>query len=186
MPSKQINQALEKDFLRSYESYSDAIFRFILFKIDNREKALDMMQETFMKTWVHISKEGKLDNTRAFLYKVAGNMVIDEYRRRGLSGYKTESLENLSESGFEPSEDINNLERLIDRLDGVKVMNTASTLPEIYSSVLFMKYSEDLSIGEIAKNSGVTENVISVRLNRALKKLREIIEKEEEKYEKSQ
>ncbi len=68
------NQVLEKMFMEAYQSHSDSIFRFILFKIDNRERALDLTQETFMKTWVNLSKSGGIQNIRAFLYKVAGNL----------------------------------------------------------------------------------------------------------------
>ncbi len=88
------NKVLEKTFLEAYEAYSDNILRFVIFKIDNREKALDLVQETFMKTWMHIVKNGKPDNIRAFLYKVASNLVIDEYRIRGRKDYNTDSLES--------------------------------------------------------------------------------------------
>jgi DNA-directed RNA polymerase specialized sigma24 family protein len=91
------NKAIEKMFLDAYQMHSDAIFRFVSFKIDNREKALDITQDTFMKTWMHISKNGEIQNIRAFLYKVAGNLVIDEYRRRGRKDYGTDSLEEITE-----------------------------------------------------------------------------------------
>ena len=77
------DKVLEKKFVKLYELYSDSIFRFILFKINNREKVLDLVQETFMKTWIYITKNGEPKYARAFLYKVAGNLVIDEYRKRG-------------------------------------------------------------------------------------------------------
>lgn len=178
------NKVLEKKFLETYEMYSDSIFRFILFKIDNREKALDLAQETFMKTWVHITKNGEPKNTRAFLYKVASNLVIDEYRRRGKKDYATDSLEVLSEDGFEPSSSTNELESMTDRLDGEKVMALVNSLPPMYSSVLFLKYTEELSIPEIAENLEVSQNVVSVRLNRALAKLKELVETEAKEFQK--
>lgn len=168
------NKVLEKKFMETYKMHSDAIFRFILFKIDNREKALDFTQETFMKTWIHIIKNGEPKNMRAFLYKVAGNMVIDEYRRRSKREYVTDSLEDMTESGHEPTEDSNELEAAINRLDGEIVMDLVKNLPEMYSSILFMKYNEEMSINEIAESLSVSQNVVSVRLNRALKKLKDM------------
>ncbi len=178
------NKVLEKMFQEAYQMHSDAIFRFVLFKIDNREKALDLTQETFMKTWMHLIKNTDIKNLRAFLYRVAGNLVIDEYRKRGKKDYATDSLEVMSEDGFEPSSNINELEALTNRLDGEKVMSMISSLPEMYSSILFLKYSEDLSISEMAEDLEVSQNVVSVRLNRAMAKLRELIELESKEFQK--
>ena len=178
------NKVLEKTFMENYQMHSDSIFRFVLFKIDNRERALDLMQETFMKTWLHITKNGEPQNTRAFLYKVAGNLVIDEYRKRGKKDFGTDSLEDLADDGFEPSNNISEIETMTNRLDGEKVMELVNTLPDIYSSILFMKYNEELSISEISESLGVSQNVVSVRINRALKKLKETVEKETLKHSK--
>ncbi len=170
------NIVLEKQFKEAYHSHSDAIFRFILFKIDNREKALDFTQETFMKTWVHITKNGAPQNIRAFLYRVAGNMIIDEYRRRGKKEYITDSLEDMSETGYEPSVETSELESAINRLDGATVMGFVKELPDMYSSILLMKYSDEMSISEISESLSVSQNVVSVRINRALKKLKDIVD----------
>ncbi|KND47842.1 MAG: RNA polymerase sigma factor [Parcubacteria bacterium C7867-006] len=177
------NKVLEKMFLEAYQSHSDSIFRFIIFKIDNRERALDLTQETFMKTWIHISKNGELENIRAFLYKVAGNLVIDEYRKRGKKDYNTDSLETMSEDGFEPTSNVDELESIVNKLDGEKIMGLVQTLPEMYSDILFMKYNEDLSISEMADSLDVSQNVVSVRLNRAIKKLKDLVSSEIKKYE---
>jgi RNA polymerase sigma-70 factor (ECF subfamily) len=176
------NKAIEKMFLDAYQMHSDAIFRFVSFKIDNREKALDITQDTFMKTWMHISKNGEIQNIRAFLYKVAGNLVIDEYRRRGRKDYGTDSLEDLAENGFEPSNSTDEIESMINKIDGEKVLKMTAELPPMYANILFLKYTEELSIQEIADNLGVSQNVVSVRLNRATNKLKELMERELSKY----
>lgn len=171
-------EELEEKLLEAYNLYSDEIFRFGLFKLSNREKAKDILQETFMKTWLFISKGGKVDNMRAFLYRTAGNAVIDEYRRQNRTESKLDSLENLSEEyGFDPGFD--DIESLIDKIDGEKAMSMVNELPEIYSEVLFLRYSGNQSIPEIAEILGQTENTVSVRINRGIKKLREIYNKDD-------
>jgi len=177
-----MNQDLEKTFLIAYEQYSDAIFRFIFFKLNDRERTLDLVQETFMKTWLQMSKNKEVENIKAFLYKVAGNLVIDEYRKRGRKDHMTSSLDTLNETGFEPALDINQLEVLINQLDGTKVMKMIHELPDIYSIILFMKYTEELSVTEIAETIKETPNVVSVRLNRGIKKLRELVESQNNKH----
>jgi RNA polymerase sigma-70 factor, ECF subfamily len=164
---------LEKTFFDSYNAYSDEIFRFILFKLSDREKAKDVVQNVFMRMWLYISKNGKIDNTRAFLYKAAGNAVIDEYRRQDRKENKLMSLEILSESGYDPG--FNDVDHLIDKIDGQQVMTLIKELPEIYAESLFLRYVENKSIAEIAAITNRSDNAISVQLNRGLKKLREMI-----------
>jgi RNA polymerase sigma-70 factor, ECF subfamily len=164
----------EKTFLRSYEAYSDEIFRFVLFKLSDREKAKDILQDVFMRTWVFISKGGKIDNMRAFLYRTAGNAVIDEYRKQGRRDNKNESLDTLSEeSGFDPGFD--DTDSLIDKIDGEQAMGLIKELPEAYAEVIFLRYVENKNIPEIAEIIGRPDNTISVQVNRGLKKLKEMI-----------
>jgi RNA polymerase sigma-70 factor, ECF subfamily len=171
-PSK-IMEDLKKTFFDSYKAYSDEIFRFILFKLSDREKAKDIVQDVFMRTWMYISKNGKIDNFRAFLYKTANNAVIDEYRKRGKKDIKLESLEILSESGYDPGFD--DSDSLIDKIDGEQAMELIKELPEIYAESLFLRYVENKSISEIAEITNQTKNTVSVQINRGLKKLKIII-----------
>ena len=164
-------EELEKIFLDSYSAYSDEIFRFVLFKLSDREKAKDIVQDVFMKTWLYLSKNGKVNNMRAFLYKIAGNTVIDEYRKRSREESRNESLETLSEEfGYDPAFD--DTDSLIDRMDGEKAMMLIKELPEIYAEVLFLRYVENKSISEIAEIAGQSDNTVSVQINRGIKKLR--------------
>jgi RNA polymerase sigma-70 factor (ECF subfamily) len=179
MTSKEI----EETFIEAYRSYNDSIFRLVLFKLNNREKALDLTQEVFMKTWSYVSKNSKMENLKAFLYKVANNLIVDEYRKRNHTYYNSQSLEALSEDGFEPKEETDTLERMIDKMDGEKVLQMVKLLPDIYSDVLFMKYVEEYSVTEIAEITQESVNVISVRLNRALGKLRELVKEKEQNNE---
>lgn len=165
---------LEKTFFDSYNAHSGEIFRFIFFKLSDREKAKDILQDVFMRTWIYISKNGKIDNTRAFLYKTAANAVIDEYRRQNRKEGRSESLETLSEeSGFEPGFD--DIDSLIDRIDGKQAMGLIKELPEVYAEVLFLRYVENKNISEIAEITGRSDNAVSVQINRGIKKLKGII-----------
>ncbi len=167
-------ERLEKIFLDSYNAHSDEIFRFVLFKLNDREKAKDIVQDVFMKTWLYISKNGRIDNMRAFLYKTASNTVIDEYRKQYRRENKDESLETLSEEfGYDPGFD--DTDSLIDKIDGEQAMKLIKELPEVYAEVLFLKYMENKNISEIAEITKQSNNTISVQINRGIKKLKEII-----------
>ena len=105
---------------------------------------------------------------KTFLYTTARHIIIDEYRKK-----KTLSLDDLVDAGMEPSEEIE--EALFDSFDTARVMECVHTLPETYSSIILMRYVSDLSVKDIALIVGETENVVSVRIHRALAKLRELL-----------
>jgi RNA polymerase sigma-70 factor (ECF subfamily) len=162
----------QEAYLKAYESYNDAIFRYCLFETSNREVALDLTQDTFVKVWQYLQGGNTIENMRAFLYRVAGNLVID-YRRKK----KATSLDALLDDGYDIGHDEKS--RTIDAIDGRKVMEIMNEIPEKYRDVIIMRYVEDLSIKEIAEVTGETENNISVRIHRGLEKVRSAVEEHE-------
>ncbi len=169
---------LKNKFDEAYTTHADPIFRFCFFKLNDRELARDMMQETFMKAWTTASKEGSnIESMKALLYKIAGNLVIDEYRRRGRRGQEP-SLDVLHEEGFDPSFD--DTSSLLDIIDGKEAIRLISQVREPYGEAVFMRYVQDLTLPEIANITGETENTISVRVHRGIAILKKIFNHEQE------
>ncbi len=152
----------------AYKEYSDAIFRYCFFKVSDREKALDLVQETFTRTWQYLTRGNEIDTMKTFLYTTARHLVIDEYRKK-----KTLSLDDLINQGMEPS--LDEEEALFTSLDAARVIECVRQLPETYSSILIMRYVNDLSIKDIAHIVNETENVVSVRIHRGLAKMKALI-----------
>jgi RNA polymerase sigma-70 factor, ECF subfamily len=158
----------KEEFVKSYDELADSLFRLCLFKISDREKSKDLVQETFLKTWEYLVKKGEINNLKAFLYKVANNLIIDYYRKT-----KSFSLDSLQESGFEPASFDN--EKVIAQAEHTQVMKALSSLDPKDREVIVMRFLNSLSPREIGDVLEISENVVSVRLNRAMKKLRSIL-----------
>lgn len=160
---------LHEEYSKSYDEFADAIFRYCCLKVSNRERAKDIMQDTFMKVWVYINNNNvNIDNIRAFLYKTANNLIIDEYRKK-----KAVSLDLLQESGFEPPSDGHRAVEHNAELG--EAMKLISKLKPEKAELLIMRYVEDMSPKEIAEVVGGTENNVSVRINRAIKEAKELL-----------
>ena len=56
------------------------VFRFLLRKTHDPERAEDLMQETFLRLCKHLQQDRPLDNPKAWLFTVANNLVIDTSR----------------------------------------------------------------------------------------------------------
>jgi RNA polymerase sigma-70 factor (ECF subfamily) len=156
---------IEDVFLEWYGAHNDGIFRFCLLKTSNRNVALDITQETFSKVWEYLSKGNEIKEPKAFLYRIATNIVIDFYRKK-----KSDSLDTMIESGFDPmQEDYISPEKFseIQELHAKLAM-----LDDKHKDVIIMRFINDMSVQDIAAIYDEHENTISVRIHRALEKLR--------------
>lgn len=164
----------EDDFIKAYDTWADAIFRHCYFHVHDREAAKDLTQDVFLRVWEYVSRGGSIQSPKAFLYRVANNRIIDEYRKGG----RYESLDELAdEAGFDvPDEDSE--EKVLDSLDARLALRALPRLPENYRTVLIMRFVDDLPPREIADIIGESENNVSVRIHRAVRALAHTIKKE--------
>src|SRR3989344_1300500 len=163
-----MNNVERKNFLEAYEKYADAIYRYCFFRVYSRERAEELMQETFMKASQYICEGKEVENMKAFAYKVATNLIIDHSRKK-----KEESLDAALEKSDakEPS------------YDGAREIEIGATIKEIIREMecleaddrelLTLRFLQDLDPKDIADILGITANNASVKINRALAKLRE-------------
>lgn len=165
----------EKQILAAYDSYADALFRHCYFRLYDREQAKDAVQDIFMRTWEYVCAGHVIGNMRAFLYRTANNAVIDRVRKK-----KPFSLDEWQEKGFDPEDDSFNMTRMADIATGREVLQVLHRLDEPYRAVVIMRYVDDLLPREIAAALGETENAVSVRIYRALKKAKRAWEGEHE------
>ncbi len=156
---------MEKEFLEAYEKFADPVFRFSYWRLFEREVAREIMQQTFLKTWEALSSGQKIENLKAFIFRVARNLIIDYQRVKK----EKLSLENLLEEGWEPVGQEENLDL---KIDLQKIKQTVGELEDIYQEAITLRYLEGFRPKEIAEILGETEDVVSVRIHRGLKKLK--------------
>lgn len=169
MSSTSSTMNLEEEFLEAYDAYADAIFRHCYYRLFDRERAKDVMQDTFVRTWEYMQKGEKVDNIRALLYRVANNLIIDFVRKK-----KETSLDAMQEEGFDPATD-EDMSHIADRLDGGQAIEALKQLDDTHREVLVLRYVNGLQPAEIAEITGETANTVSVRIHRGLGKLRVLL-----------
>lgn len=152
----------------AYNTYADAIFRHCYYRLLDREKAKELMQETFIKTFEYAKKGQAIENIRALLYRVANNLVVDFVRKN-----KEVSLDHLMEAGFDPTGSDDDTMKA--RLEEQRIRTTLHQLDPDDRELIVMRYIDDLKPQEIADMMGLTANVVSVRIHRALKELKSIL-----------
>ncbi len=161
-------ETLKAQFLAAYERHADELYRFIYFKISNKEKAEDVTQEVFIELWQALRKKTKIKNTRAFLFTVARNRIIDWYRKK-----KSVSLETITSTGVEFQGD--DASSVTMRTEFDQVVAAMEQLDDASREVVQLRHIEGFTPQEIADVTGESANAVSVRLNRATKRLKELL-----------
>lgn len=159
-------------FAEIYAAEADAIFRFCLIRVSDREQALDLVQETFARLWQSISAGKEMTNARSFLFTVAHRLIIDWYRKK-----KPVSLESMSdaETGetYEPVSESASSDLELES-EGRFLVDSIRKLGESYRQPVYLRYVEGLSPPEIGEVLGISANAVSVRINRGLEELRKL------------
>src|SRR3989344_5121702 len=165
-----MKQMEKEEFLEAYENYADAIFRYCLIRVYDREKARDLVQDVFIRAWNYIGGGRVIENWKPFLFRTATNLMIDASRKK----HEQISLETLMETGFDAGLDARS--HVDNYIDGQKAVAAINDLEEIYRLPVYMRYVEDMSPKDIAQITGESENVISVRIHRGIYMLKKLIE----------
>ena len=162
-----LQKAEQHDALtNAHLEYHKGLNAYAYFKTHDHAIGEDLVQDTFMKTWLYLVKGGKVELMRAFLYHILNNLIIDSYRK-----HSTTSLDALLEKGYEPSDDSES-NRLFDALDAKALIPIILKLPLKYRRIMNLRYVKDLSIAEIARTVGQSKSTVTVQAHRGLKMLR--------------
>lgn len=165
--NKKQEENLNETLTTAHADHAKGLSVHAFYKIRDRTTGQDLVQDTFMKTWIYLVRGGKIKMMRAFLYHVLNNLIVDEYRKQ-----KTTSLDALLEKGFEPS--TGDAKRLFNVLDGKSAQQLLDRLPEKYRTVMHMRYVQELTLSEIALLTHQSKNTIAVQIHRGLKKLKKL------------
>jgi RNA polymerase sigma-70 factor (ECF subfamily) len=153
-----------------YEVYFTPIYRYIFWRLRNKEATEDLVQTVFTKVFQKIEKyqdQGK--NPLAYFFTVSRNLIID-YQRK----HKEASLDELENQGWQaPDEKKDLIEGVENKLQLGKIIKALKDLAEEQREVIIFKFINDLPNGEIARLMGKKETAIRQLQSRALKILRE-------------
>jgi RNA polymerase sigma-70 factor, ECF subfamily len=134
----------------------------------DRARAEDVAQETLLRAWRHFSV---LDETqgsvRAWLFTVARNIVIDDWRSRRVHG-------ELSVADVpEPADPIDRTDQL---LLSWTVAEAVTRLSPEHRAVLRECYYRGLPVAEAARRLGIPEGTVKSRTHYALRALKLALE----------
>lgn len=148
-------------FAELYNLYEPRVFGFFCRRLNSREVAKDLTQETFMKAFRSLRRfDHRGYPYSSYLFTIARNLLVNYYRKK-----KTVSLDDINQHPyFEPAYQ--------KRFDGGLVWKATKSMSLIDRTVLEERYRKGKSIKEISNVVNKSENAVKLILSRARKKLR--------------
>ncbi len=172
--------------------YSHRLFHFFRHKMSNDQDIEDLVQETFLKAYLNISRFNLEYKFSTWFYTIASRLAISYYRKKGAvcpTQDATPSAEKIRDDETvcffcKPLQDINNArvnesafetaassqnpqEKMIREENYKSIWNAAQTLQQHQYEALWLRYIEDMSVKEIAKVLKKTQIHVRVLLHRA-------------------
>jgi RNA polymerase sigma-70 factor (ECF subfamily) len=154
---------------RLHDEHAGALWSYCLrLTGQDRARAEDVAQETLLRAWRRIEVlEATQGSVRSWLFTVARNIVIDEWRTK------------RSQKEFAVAE-VPEGEGLSDRTDQLlqswMVAEAVTTLSPEHRAVLLQCYYRGVSVAEAARHLGVPEGTVKSRTHYALRALRLALE----------
>lgn len=159
--------------------YDAVVHTYIRFSVSDADVAEDIFQDTFIKV-IHTLRRGQYvpaGKFKAWLLRLAHNLVMDHYRRIKGEGARLQSFDDEDAAPVErvPDTRLTAEEELIEQATIDELEQYLGLLPEVQQEVVRMRYWEDMSFREIAEATGVSINTALGRMRYALINLRKMM-----------
>jgi RNA polymerase sigma-70 factor (family 1) len=165
-----ISEGNETAFGQCYAEYGRMLMPFLIKLVGSRDSAEEIIQEVFLKVWLHRDRLAAVENPRSWLFKVAANtgrnwlkkkMMIEQHMRTQRD--QTEASADLMAESL----DLRSVARLI--------QETIQSFPPQRKLIYQMSREEGLKPAEIAARLQLSVSTVKNTLLSALKTIRENI-----------
>lgn len=157
------------EFDETYKEYFRPIYIFVYRLIGDKNNAMDIAQETFVKLHNYMNGPNSLENPKAWLYRVAANISNNHLKRnstfnRIIKGIQTNSQYDNVES------DLINIERKVLIRKALKRLSSKDR-------TMLQLYQDGFSYAEIAEIVNIKKTAVGKTLSRAIEKCARYIER---------
>ncbi|MDQ4078537.1 MAG: sigma-70 family RNA polymerase sigma factor [Chloroflexota bacterium] len=147
-----------------YVRYLDPIYRYIYFRMGEQSEAEDITEQVFLKAWEALpGYEQRGHPFSSWLYRIAGNMVVDYHRRA-----ETVRLAEVADEVIMQEMPVNPAEQVIRREEMATLAKAIAQLPDEQQQTIILRFIEGLSHSEVADLLGKSEGACRALQYRAL------------------
>jgi RNA polymerase sigma-70 factor (ECF subfamily) len=158
--------------------HQSRLYGFIFSKIQDRDAANDVFQDTFIKV-IRTLKRGNYNEQGKFLpwvMRISHNLIIDYFRKNSrMPKFKSKNEFDIFSIISDDSLNIEN--KMVDAQIENHIRILLDELPDEQRAVIKMRIYQDMSFKEISESTGVSINTALGRMRYGLINLRKMIDK---------
>ncbi len=168
--------------VQRYEQKLDRYIRRL--GITSKQDREDVLQNIFVKTYKNIQGFDTLLSFSAWIYRIAHNEAVSFFRSKKVrpEGHLVDDGEQVLLAILDENDFTKDLDR---KINARRVALCVEKLDEIYRDIIILRYFEDREYKEISGILKIPEGTVATLLHRAKKKLKILLEKDQNKYEQS-
>ncbi len=159
----------------AYGVHRAEILRFLTARTGDRGEAEDLLQELWVRTQTQLT--GPVANGRAYLFRMAQNLVIDrlreKQRRMARERRWSDQETDFAAAGIEPADQRRTAEEaMLDREEIAALVSAVTTLPEGARRAFELHKLDGMSHAEVAARLGISKSGVEKHMAVAMKYLR--------------
>ena len=153
--------------------YHRPIASFIFRMIGNRETALDLTQDVFIKVYGSLDRYRPEFKFSTWIYKIASNTAIDHLRKASLSTSPLYFVNDEEEVELQIPAKGPSPERALQRSERrAQIEEVIAQLPPRYRELILLRHVSELGYDEIAEVTGLPLGTVKNRIFRAREAMR--------------
>jgi len=174
-----VNQNDEQAYAMLLESYNKPVYHMVLKMVRNVDDAEDLTIEAFAKAFKNLHKFKKDYTFSTWLFRIATNNAIDFIRKKKLdttslnSSYTDDNGSNINIDV--PDKELNPQEMAIKSQKIELIQLFVTKLPAKYQRLVRLRYFDEFSYDEIAKELGSPLGTVKAQLHRARELLSDLV-----------
>lgn len=166
--------------VQRYEQKLDRYIRRL--GIISKQDREDVLQNIFVKTYKNIQGFDTTLSFSAWIYRIAHNEAISFFRAKKVrpEGHLIDDGEQVLLTILDENDFTKDLDK---KIEAKKIAAHIERLDEAYRDIIILRYFEDREYREISDILKIPEGTVATLLYRAKKKLKILLEGDQEKYE---
>jgi RNA polymerase sigma-70 factor, ECF subfamily len=175
MPLEQTSASPFDDLAGIHALYEPRIFRFLLMSTRDRDLALTLTQETFLKVWTTRASFRGDCAVATWITRIALNLLRSHTRTEGFRFWKraaTTAIDADTLSARLPHNGRNAEQQLIAHQALAQVWKSVEELTPRQRTVFLLRYIEELELTEIAESMALPLPTVKTHLYRGLERIR--------------
>ena len=164
----KIKSGDQKAFKKLFFEYQPILFRFVFFRLKDRDETEDVVQESFLRIWNRRKTLNENKPILPLLFTIAKRIILDQYKHNQVRISHAEKVKLHLYEKVDPLPEPENIERLENTIRWI----IYNKIPRKCGNVFLLSRFENMSNAAIASALGISAKTIEKHITKAIRILK--------------